>query len=971
MAALDVGQNATVGYGDAIMLDKVTEEAFLQNLKVRFDSGRIYTYIGEVVVSVNPYRNLDIYTDEVVKQYDGKEMYECHPHIFALAEAAYKLMKRRGQDTCIVISGESGSGKTEASKIIMKYIAAVTNISQRKEIERIKNMLIRSNVALESFGNAKTTRNDNSSRFGKYMDINFDFKGDPIGGHINNYLLEKSRVVQQQTGERNFHIFFQLLAGAADGMLAQMGLARDFAAYAFTASGANLAIGKLDDKRDFNSVCHALNDVGFAMDTQNVIWNTIGAILHLGNIKFDGDEDECKIVDASMMKHIAALLAVPEKMIIPSLTRRVVAARGQVMERPLGVAAAKFSRDAFAKALYERIFVHIIETINKSIQARAVADTGKQTVIGVLDIYGFEVLQLNSFEQFCINYCNEKLQQLFIELTLKQEQDEYQAEGIAWNPVEYFNNKIICDLVEARPNGIIASLDEESIRPGDKSDATWLDKMRTTFNTHKHFKTRTGPQDRSLPEGTFKLIHYAGEVLYTANGFMDKNTDTLFKDLSRLMFKSSNVILREQFPEGDESTWAGAAKRPPTAGKTFVTSMQAMIETLNTKVPSYVRCIKPNQRKIPKRIEDDMLRHQVQYLGLVENVRVRRAGFCFREAIPEFFQRYRLLSPNTYPRWKGSDVDGISTIMSAMGVSAAAYQIGRTKLFIKNPVTVFRLEEERDVKIESIVIRLQTAFRLHRIRKEISNYYSELLKKFGNVAKDPHLGYRTSWPKHGPVLNEAEAFLKRVYKNWWARKKILGLSDERRQLMRLQLLAHEFLGKKKQGFKLSSAFPSLLLTHPGLSSFEANYGRALFTCETIKVSSKGKPLRRFLIMTSEAVYRTDPKFKIAPRRVTTIKTITSVSVSKFADRMVVLHTAEPAHDSVLCVAASGDGLPQFLANLYVACRDLGIKLPINVLDTITYNNTRKATAAPKTMNFRENPAGIPGTIWKNNSVLYA
>ena len=255
----------------------------------------------------------------------------------------------------------------------------------------------------------------------------------------------------------------------------------------------------------------------------------------------------------------------------------------------------------------------------------------------------------------------------------------------------------------------MALLDEESIRPGDKSDKVWLEKMSKSIGKHAHFKVRTGPQDRSMPEDSFQLVHYAGDVTYSVHGFLDKNTDTLFKDLSRVMFHSKNPILREMFPEGDESTWAGAAKRPPTAGRAFVTSMNEMIDLLNTKIPSYVRCIKPNHNKAAKNIDEMLVRHQIQYLGLVENVRVRRAGYCFRETYKEFFWRYKCLSAKTYPRWSGNDRDGCVEIMEALGIGHGAYQMGKTKIFIKNPTTVFQLEETRDDKIEEIVIRLQVS----------------------------------------------------------------------------------------------------------------------------------------------------------------------------------------------------------------------------------------------------------------------
>merc|ERR1719187_2579334 len=284
-----------VGIGDAVLLDEISTKSFVDNLRVRFNGGKIYTYIGEVCVSVNPYTTLDIYGMDIVNQYKGREIFERPPHIFAIADAAYKSMRRNGKDTCIVISGESGSGKTEASKVIMRYIAKVTNVAQQDDIERVKDVLLQSNDILESFGNAQTNRNDNSSRFGKYMDINFDFKGDPIGGHINNYLLEKSRVVQQQEGERNFHSFYQLLQGAPEAELKKLHLSRNLSDFTIV-SGVSNGKGSRSDpsskSKDFQRVLSALKRLGFPDEAVSSIWRVLAAVLHLGNLDFVAREDE-------------------------------------------------------------------------------------------------------------------------------------------------------------------------------------------------------------------------------------------------------------------------------------------------------------------------------------------------------------------------------------------------------------------------------------------------------------------------------------------------------------------------------------------------------------------------------------------------------------------------------------------------------------------------------------------------------
>ncbi|XP_034400542.1 unconventional myosin-Ig isoform X4 [Cyclopterus lumpus] len=504
------------GKSDFVLLDEVTMEQFMENLKLRFEKGRIYTYIGEVVVSVNPYRQMDIYGKDTIDAYRGRELYENPPHLYAVSDAAYKAMKRRAKDTCIVISGESGAGKTEASKYIMQYIAAITNPSQRVEVESVKNVLLKSNCVLEAFGNAKTNRNDNSSRFGKYMDINFNFNGEPTGGHINNYLLEKSRVVQQHDGERNFHSFYQLLRGGSDEMLESLHLQNDPAAYIYTKEGAATATSS-NDRSSHRAVMSALEVIGFSPEEINSIYQILASILLLGDVRFESDGESVQILGLEAVGHVSELTATEADSVCKSLLFRTVATGGgDVIEKGHSEQDACFGRDAFVKALYERLFGWIVSRINSVIEVKDYdpALHGKNTVIGVLDIYGFEIFDNNSFEQFCINYCNEKLQQLFIELILRQEQGEYQREGITWQHIDYFNNQIIVDLVEQPHKGIISILDEACLSVGKVTDTVCLESMGTKLAQHPHYTSRKlSPTDKTMDfQKHFRIRHYAGDV---------------------------------------------------------------------------------------------------------------------------------------------------------------------------------------------------------------------------------------------------------------------------------------------------------------------------------------------------------------------------------------------------------------------------------------------------------------------------
>jgi len=525
-----------VGLQDFVLLEDYTNiDSFIDNLRKRFLENLIYTYIGPVLVSVNPYCKLDIYNTDVVRTYKNVNFYELPPHIFAVSDSAYSSVKCEFRDQCMLISGESGAGKTEASKKVLQYIASSSKHSQ--DVERVKDRLLQSNPILEAFGNAKTNRNDNSSRFGKYMDIQFDYTGAPVGGIVLNYLLEKSRVVRQAAGERNFHIFYQLLVAASAEQRCVLRLADndELSQYTYLTQGETSSMQHVDDCDNFKEVQKALRICDFSHEEEMALFSVVSSILHLGNVSFH-DEDGVSDVDdeGQNVETISQLLGCSGDALRYALTNRSIFAEGAKVCSPLSAEQAVYARDALSKAMYERMFSWIIGKINTSLSANS---KERKAVLGLLDIYGFEIFDTNSFEQFCINYCNEKLQQLFIELTLKSEQEEYQSEGIQWEAVEYFNNKIICDLVEAKPIGIISILDEDCVRPGDVSDVDFLCKLSTNLDGHPHFLSHQGAslqQRKRIARNEFRLVHYAGDVTYNVYGFLEKNNDLLFRDLKEV-----------------------------------------------------------------------------------------------------------------------------------------------------------------------------------------------------------------------------------------------------------------------------------------------------------------------------------------------------------------------------------------------------------------------------------------------------
>lgn len=764
-----------IGVGDMVLLEPLSEDTFIENLRKRFEHNEIYTYIGSVVISMNPYKPLPIYTADKVEEYRNRNFYELSPHIYALADEAYRSLRDQDKDQCILITGESGAGKTEASKLVMSYVAAVCGKGQ--EVNKVKEQLLQSNPVLEAFGNAKTVRNDNSSRFGKYMDIEFDFKGDPLGGVISNYLLEKSRVVKQPRGERNFHIFYQLLSGASDETLKNLKLDRDFSKYNYL-SLDSATVNGLDDAANFRTVRNAMQIVGFMEDEVQSVLELVAAVLKLGNIEFKPESrvngfDESRVKDKNDLKEMCELLGIEQSVLERAFSFRTVEAKMEKVSTTLNVAQAYYARDALAKNLYSRMFTWLVNRINESIKAQTKT---RKKVMGVLDIYGFEIFEDNSFEQFIINYCNEKLQQIFIELTLREEQEEYVREGIEWTNIEYFNNAIICDLIENNQNGILAMLDEECLRPGTVTDETFLDKLNTICADHQHFESRQSKNskfltDHSLPHNCFRIQHYAGKVLYRVEGFVDKNNDLLYRDLSQAMYKANHSLMKILFPEGNPSKVN--LKRPPTAGFQFRASVGVLMRNLQTKNPNYIRCIKPNDKKSAQVFTDSLVCHQVNYLGLMENVRVRRAGYAFRQPYEPCLERYKMLCKQTWPHWKGPARNGVEVLLKNLEVPEEEFAYGRSKIFIRNPKTLFFLEEKRRQCLEDLATLIQKIYRGWKCRTHFL-----LLKKSQVVVAAWYRRYAQQ--KKYQKIKSSSIVVQSYIRGWKARKLLRDLKYQKR-----------------------------------------------------------------------------------------------------------------------------------------------------------------------------------------------
>uniref|UniRef100_A0A8K9Y5J2 Myosin Ic, paralog b n=1 Tax=Oncorhynchus mykiss TaxID=8022 RepID=A0A8K9Y5J2_ONCMY len=889
-----------VGVQDFVLLENHTSEAaFIENLRKRFKENLIYTYIGSVLVSVNPYKDLEIYTKNHMERYRGVNFYEVSPHVYAVSDNSYRSMRTERRDQCILISGESGAGKTEASKKILQYYAVTCPASD--QVETVKDRLLQSNPVLEAFGNAKTLRNDNSSRFGKYMDIQFDFKGAPVGGHILNYLLEKSRVVHQNHGERNFHIFYQLIEGGEEDLLRRLGLERNPQQYQYLVKGNCPKVSSINDRSDWKVVRKALSVIGFSEDEVEV---------------------RTCLLPHSDVTSATELLGVDGLVLKEALTHKTIIAKGEELKSPLNLEQASSARDALSKAVYGRTFTWLVNKINVSLAYKD--ETYKNaSVIGLLDIYGFEVFQHNSFEQFCINYCNEKLQQLFIELTLKSEQDEYEAEGITWEPVQYFNNKIICDLVEEKFKGIISILDEECLRPGDASDITFLEKLENTVGGHAHLTTHKladGKTRKVMGREEFRLLHYAGEVNYNVNGVLSC-THSLCVVHPQVMCMSDNKILTQCFDRAELKD----SKRPETAATQFKTSLAKLMEILMSKEPSYVRCIKPNDAKQAGRFDDVLIRHQVKYLGLMENLRVRRAGFAYRRHYETFLQRYKSLCPETWPSWQGKLADGVSTLVKHLGYKPEEYKLGRSKIFIRFPKTLFATEDALETRKHSLgervtyhmawwrgILACRRAQRKRQaantIRRFIKGFiyrhnercpeneyfldyvrYSFLMKLRRNLPKSV---LDKSWPTAPTALIEASEQLRKLYMQnmvWGYCKRI---NPEWKHQLEQKMVASEIFKNKKDNYPQS--VPKLFMG-TRLNGEEINpkvlqslgSEKMKYAVPVTKYDRKGYKARpRQLLLTSNcAVIVEEAKLK---QRID-YAALKGISVSSLSDGVFVLH----------------------------------------------------------------------------------
>uniref|UniRef100_H2ZQ85 Myosin motor domain-containing protein n=1 Tax=Ciona savignyi TaxID=51511 RepID=H2ZQ85_CIOSA len=722
-----------IGENDLTSLSYLHEPAVLYNLQTRFvERNAIYTYCGIVLVAINPYSELSIYSNDFIQLYSGRNLGEMDPHIFAIAEEAFNQMSRDEKNQSIIVTGESGAGKTVSAKYTMRYFASVGGSGDESTVEQ---KVLASNPIMEAIGNAKTTRNDNSSRFGKYIQIGFSKQYQIIGAHMRTYLLEKSRVVSQAVEERNYHIFYQLCACYDMPQFQPLKL-MPASNFEYTRNGNCIEIDGVNDKQEFQETVHAFTLLGVSSKHQSLIFRLLSAVLHMGNIDIEetsNGSSHCFISqEDEHLQTMCSLLGIEAKHMAQWFCHKKITTMAEVLITPLTHDQALGSRDALAKHMYAKLFDWIVTKVN-----RALVTTAKEhSFIGVLDIYGFETFEVNSFEQFCINYANEKLQQQFCQHVFKLEQEEYVREEIEWKFIDFYDNQPCIDLIESKL-GILDLLNDECRMPKG-SDQSWADKLYA-----KHLKTSKHFDKLKISNTSFFVIHFADKVRYEVEGFLEKNRDTVQEEQLNILKASQFELISELFMDGASdgkvevkagvgkqgsakvtvsrgSARAGAGHKRKETRKTvanqFQDSLSKLMATLNSTTPHYVRCIKPNDYKLSFTFDAKRAVQQLRACGVLETIRISAAGYPSRWSYTEFFARYRVLMVSKEIVRKNPRKT-CENVLQRLIPEADKYQPGKNKIFFRAGQVAY-LEKLRADKLRSCAVMIQKNVRMWLYRNK-------------------------------------------------------------------------------------------------------------------------------------------------------------------------------------------------------------------------------------------------------------
>eukprot|EP00736_Rhodelphis_marinus_P000848 Rmarinus@m.12468 len=811
------------GLDDMNSLSHLHTPALLHNLRVRYNEDKIYTYTGRMTIAVNPYKWLPLYELDTMDVYRGVKFGDLPPHVFATADAAYEVIARAADNRIsqeeahrdcinqsILVSGESGAGKTETTKIVMKYLTYVGAHKQGGSLDTVTvaQQVLESNPLLEAFGNAKTVRNDNSSRFGKFIEMQFDSNATVVGAVTQTYLLEKSRVVSQAEGERNYHIFYQLLSGCEETMKEKLGL-RDATEHVYTKGGL-IHVEGMNDSDRFRRTTKALRTVGFSETEEEQLFGAVASVLQLGDVVFAaGDEPESsQVQNMEPFNKVCELLELDPQALKLALCNRSIVLAGETLVKPLTPAQANDNRQAFAKHVYSRVFDWIVARVNGRVARRK---DEYSFYVGILDIFGFESFALNSFEQLCINYTNERLQQQFTHDIFKTIQDEYEQEGIPWSRVDFVDNQECLDLLESKL-GVLSMLDEECMMPKG-SDMGFAEKLTAVVGQHAYF------EKPKLKRNCFTVRHYAGGVMYTVDGFLEKNRDSLNQDVMSCLTKSRSSFVKKLFEKdaqelAEQQSNSGSvgrrkSKLMATVANKFKSQLLALAQKLSTTTVQYIRCIKPNQQMKSGVFEETHISAQLTYCGVLEVIRISRVAFPHKMPLFAFRRRFSFLTPGLCP--SKDDCEASATILGALVSDETMYEIGNTRVYFR-PGCLEKLEELLRHRMSESAVFIQKHVRCYmckskyrRMRKAAVKVQSVIrmsrcqksLSRLRRAALSMQCWARVSFARrrlHALRRDASAVRVQKVYKGHVLRKAYLR---QRRASIKMQSAARMFVARRR------------------------------------------------------------------------------------------------------------------------------------------------------------------------------
>ncbi|XP_034947011.1 myosin heavy chain, muscle isoform X15 [Chelonus insularis] len=754
---------------DMADLTFLNEATVLHNLKQRYYSKLIYTYSGLFCVAINPYKRYPVYTQRCAKLYRGKRRSEVPPHIFAISDGAYVNMLTNSENQSMLITGESGAGKTENTKKVIAYFATVGASTKKSEDAdkkkgSLEDQVVQTNPVLEAFGNAKTVRNDNSSRFGKFIRIHFGPSGKLAGADIETYLLEKARVISQQALERSYHIFYQMMSGSVKGLKEMLLLSNNIRDYYFVSQGKTTIPG-LDDGEELLVTDQAFDVLGFTQEEKNDIYKITAAVMHMGGMKFKqrGREEQAEADGTEEGERVAKLLGVDCQDLYKNLLKPRIKVGNEFVTQGRNKDQVSYSVGAMSKAMFDRLFKWLVKKCNETLDTKQ----KRQHFIGVLDIAGFEIFDFNSFEQLCINFTNEKLQQFFNHHMFILEQEEYKREGIEWTFIDFgMDLQQTIDLIE-KPMGILSILEEESMFP-KATDKTFEEKLNNNHLGKSPNFLKPKPPKPGQQAAHFAIGHYAGNVPYNITGWLEKNKDPLNDTVVDQFKKSSNKLLIEIFADhpgqsgdGGKDAKGGRGKKGggfSTVSSSYKEQLNNLMTTLRATQPHFVRCIIPNEMKQPGVIDSHLVMHQLTCNGVLEGIRICRKGFPNRMMYPDFKLRYKILAPAAVDATDGDPKKAAAAILENSGLDPDQYRLGHTKVFFRAGV-LGQMEELRDERLSKIVSWMQAYMRGYLARKDFKKLQEQRLalqvvqRNLRRYLKLRTWPWWKLWQKIKPLLN--------------------------------------------------------------------------------------------------------------------------------------------------------------------------------------------------------------------------